>query len=269
MKIKILIMLLVALMVTTCIVSVYTYVNYFTTEEVNAKIYKKVDSNNDDNIPEHSIPASVSVKEDIYAYSSKDCFKKTLYTASNNINLYDQPDGDSKIIKSLSSNEPLVVYKDLGEFLYCEESTGIAGYVKKSSSFKKTMDYTNNYLINVNLTNQNIKIYKDAELIKDIVCSTGTIGNQNTETPLGKFKVIVRGEEFYNSLLNEGAKYYLQFFGDYLIHSIPVDENGNIIEKEEDKLGSPASHGCIRVSVENAKWLYDNVPDGAEVFIHY
>ena len=263
MKLKTFILIIISIIAITCYFSVSTYINY-----LNLKIIK-LSKNGDALDEEDAIPVSTVVDDDIYAYSSKDCFKKTLYTASDNINLYESPSGDSKILKILSSNEPLVVYKEVRDFLYCEESSGLAGFVKKSSSFKKTMDHTDAYLINIDLTNQNIEVYKDAMLIKEMQCSTGTLGDQNTETPLGMFKIIVRGEEFFNNAINEGAKYYLQFFGNYLIHSVPIDKNGNVIEKEEEKLGSPASHGCIRVTMEDAQWLYDNVPDGGEVFIHY
>jgi lipoprotein-anchoring transpeptidase ErfK/SrfK len=47
-----------------------------------------------------------------------------------------------------------------------------------------------------------------------------------------------------------------------------MDENKEIIEEEAEKLGQPASHGCIRLKVEDAKWVYDNIPEKTEVFIH-
>ena len=38
-------------------------------------------------------------------------------------------------------------------------------------------------------------------------------------------------------------------------------------QKEEyDKLGTPASHGCIRVCVADAKWVYEHC-DGAPILI--
>ncbi|MCL2321292.1 MAG: L,D-transpeptidase [Oscillospiraceae bacterium] len=268
MKIKILVFILVTLVVATSFLSIYTYVNFFklSTAAMNTSYDNSTSITNS---TEAIVPASAPANDDIYAYSSKSCFLKTLYTAANGTEMYELANSDSKVLKVLSSNEPLIVYKDLGDFLYCEESEGVTGYVKKTSSFKKTLDYASDYLINVDLTNQNLKIYDGSNLIKQMLCSTGTFGNQNTETPLGKFKIQVRGKDFFNTSLNEGAKYYLQFFGDYLIHSTPVDENGKIIETEVEKLGSPVSHGCIRVSMEDAKWLYENVPDGGEVFIHY
>jgi L,D-transpeptidase ErfK/SrfK len=34
-----------------------------------------------------------------------------------------------------------------------------------------------------------------------------------------------------------------------------------------DSLGHPASHGCIRVTPDVAKWLYDNIPVGTPVMV--
>jgi lipoprotein-anchoring transpeptidase ErfK/SrfK len=31
----------------------------------------------------------------------------------------------------------------------------------------------------------------------------------------------------------------------------------------------PASHGCIRLSVRDAKWLHDHVPYHTKVEVHY
>ena len=35
-----------------------------------------------------------------------------------------------------------------------------------------------------------------------------------------------------------------------------------------NKLGRRASHGCIRLTLDDAKWIYDNIGEGTEVWIH-
>ena len=42
----------------------------------------------------------------------------------------------------------------------------------------------------------------------------------------------------------------------------------NISAVEYNKLGSAASHGCIRLNVRDAKWIYDNVPSGSTIYIY-
>lgn len=33
-------------------------------------------------------------------------------------------------------------------------------------------------------------------------------------------------------------------------------------------LGKQVSHGCVRLDINNAKWLYDNIPNGTKVVIY-
>ena len=54
--------------------------------------------------------------------------------------------------------------------------------------------------------------------------------------------------------------------GDYLFHSVPFDETQTVIL--DDTLGTPASHGCIRLKVEDAKWLYDNIANDTKIIIN-
>jgi lipoprotein-anchoring transpeptidase ErfK/SrfK len=56
--------------------------------------------------------------------------------------------------------------------------------------------------------------------------------------------------------------------GVYLFHSVIVDRQGNIIRSEALKLGHPASHGCIRLSLSDAKWVYEHIKAGTKVVIH-
>lgn len=122
-----------------------------------------------------------------------------------------------------------------------------------------------NYLIDVSVADQKVYIYKDDLLVKEWIISTG----KNASTPLGSFTIQNRGQWFYNEKYQQGAKWWVSFkdWGVYLFHSIPMDRDKNILT-EEASLGSPASHGCIRLDIENAKWIYDNIPRGTPVNIH-
>lgn len=105
------------------------------------------------------------------------------------------------------------------------------------------------------------------KVYKQIKVSTGMKGH---ETPLGTFEIQNRGEWFYNDTYKQGAKYWVSFknWGEYLFHSVAMDKDKNIIPEEEAKLGTPASHGCVRMPVEDAKWIYDNIPEKTKVVIH-
>jgi len=43
-----------------------------------------------------------------------------------------------------------------------------------------------------------------------------------------------------------------------------MDRNKNILDYT---LGKPASHGCVRMTVEDAKWIYDTIPNGTKVIV--
>ena len=42
----------------------------------------------------------------------------------------------------------------------------------------------------------------------------------------------------------------------------------DLVESSYNKLGSRASHGCIRLTVPDAKWIYNNCGEGVQVWIH-
>ena len=119
--------------------------------------------------------------------------------------------------------------------------------------------------IKVSLDDQKVTVLDAKGLaIKTFTCSSGQAGS---ETPTGTFSVSGRGISFYNSELGEGAYYWTSFYGDYLFHSIPFDQHYEIKQNEAAKLGTPASHGCIRLSIDNAKWIYDHIQNGTKVMI--
>lgn len=124
------------------------------------------------------------------------------------------------------------------------------------------------YLIYVSLDEQKVYILagtsKEWNIFKSFPCSSG-ISSQ--PTPKGVFKIGMRGDWFFAINYNEGAKYWLAFSGtNYLFHSVPYDRTAeNVVDTT---MGTPASHGCIRLQTENAHWLYSNIPDNTEVIIN-
>lgn len=90
-------------------------------------------------------------------------------------------------------------------------------------------------------------------------------------TPTGTYHIQrQRGNTFYNAKLREGAKYYVSWLnhGTYLFHSVPTGANGKVNVKEAAKLGkTQGSHGCIRLSIPDARWFSKTVPVGTKVVI--
>lgn len=119
--------------------------------------------------------------------------------------------------------------------------------------------------VKVSIPDQKVFVYDaDGKVVENFVCSTGKEGD---DTPTGTYTVKERGKSFFSQQYQEGAYYWTQFQGDFLFHSVPFDKNRNFEPEEAAKLGSKASHGCVRLALENAKWIYDNIPRGTKVVI--
>ena len=123
------------------------------------------------------------------------------------------------------------------------------------------------YLIYVNLSEQMTYVYKGTmnkwDTVKSFTCSTGT---KDENTPTGVFDVRERGDWFFSDKYQQGGKYWVQFYGDYLFHSVPYNEDQSKVV--DNTLGTPASHGCIRLKTNDAKWIYDNIEAGTKVIIN-
>lgn len=93
-------------------------------------------------------------------------------------------------------------------------------------------------------------------------------------SPTGHYSInTYRARRFW--WMGGGADYAAGWkdYGLYLIHSTPIaTPNGGYKHDIGMKLGVPGSgtsHGCIQVSVEDAKWFYSHIQTGTPVYIHY
>ena len=92
-------------------------------------------------------------------------------------------------------------------------------------------------------------------------CTTGAPGSPTVK---GSFTVQSKGLAFGSSYT---CWYYTQFYGNYLFHSIKYNP-GSKTSVQDGRLGINASEGCVRLSLANAKWIYDNIPRGTKVYIY-
>ncbi len=129
------------------------------------------------------------------------------------------------------------------------------------------IDYNDagSFRIEVDLSKQATYIFHKDELIKEMICSGGT---EEKPTPTGEFETTQKVSYFWSDKYNMGAYYCVRFYKVYLFHSVPFDADNVMIVEENEKLGSPASHGCIRLGLEDAKWIYEMLPLGVRVLIY-
>lgn len=121
--------------------------------------------------------------------------------------------------------------------------------------------------VKVSIKKQKAYVCKDSVLKKVMICSTSK--KEYIPTPIGRFYSLDKVYSFYSPKYFQTAKYWVGFTSDgrYGFHSIPIDKNNKEIIAERKKLGTQSSHGCIRLSIEDAKWFYSNFPLGSLVCI--
>ncbi len=131
----------------------------------------------------------------------------------------------------------------------------------------QAIDFTSSddFRIEVDLGKQKVFVYYREEIIREMICSGG---DENSPTPTGEFTTSEKIKYDWVDRFDMGAYYWTRFYESYLFHSIPFDKNGDMMMEEYEKLGSPASHGCIRLKLEEAKWLYEKIPVGVKVIIY-
>jgi peptidoglycan hydrolase-like protein with peptidoglycan-binding domain len=129
------------------------------------------------------------------------------------------------------------------------------------------------YEVVVDVQNQVVTVYGlDATgqytvPVRRMVCSTGMVGTPSTP---GEF--ILNGKKArwaYFSLYGSYAQYWTRINKYIAFHSViynAVDYNA-LNQKSYNLLGSRASHGCIRLLVSEAKWMYENIGEGVKVII--
>lgn len=198
--------------------------------------------------------------------------------------VYDTADG--KAVDLIVSGSKVEILRDIGAQWYYIRHKNSMGWVKgicldippdrptntAQLSDKVITDYANSALesktphfVWVDIDRQTVYVLKGAkgswELEKRIVCSTG---RNKTPTTRGNFETGDKGEWFYSERLKSGARYWMRFNGSYLFHSVAMDRNRNITDPT---LGTKSSSGCVRMSVEDAEWFYNNIERNTAVWV--
>lgn len=247
---------------------------HFKTESASGGGFEKVSESVSETAPPTTEAPTETPTETIGDVSITPC-EMTMYSTVTTLNVRSIPSADGSKLGMVGQETPLSVTGRCSNGWYRISYNGGVGYVSgeyvaEAEGQTKRSDAP--YLFKVNRTQNIVIAYsKDANgdytvPAKAMVCSVGMDG----KTPTGTF--VTPGTKYEWRLLsgNVYGQYATRINGPYLFHSVPyfTKDKGDLEYAEYNKLGSPASLGCIRLSVEDAKWVYENCPEGTTVVIY-
>ena len=207
-------------------------------------------------------------KEDLLAYCdnlvSNDHYNEALSKISDNSDILGNDINVKEKIIDIKTKQQ--EYLDKNSAIVEASSRALTTTISPNNINTLNIESTTSYFINVNLENQKTYIYKGKpdkwQLVRTCPCSTGISGE---DTPSGSFSTKEKGDWFFSDKYEQGAKYWTQITGDILFHSVPFAKDKTTVL--DYTMNKPSSHGCIRLSIDDAKWIYTNIPKGSKVII--
>lgn len=201
------------------------------------------------------------------------------YTTTYNLNLRSGPSTGYSILLVIPQGTPITVLETANgwhKVSYAGRTGYVsASYVAVSPSRSSVEAFINNrgtssstsYLIWIDTETKYTYVFTGSARNWTLQrAMLSTVGKPSTPTIRGTFTVGNKGT-YFTVDANPAwiCKNYTQFYGDYLIHSVVYDRYGNLVD---GRLGMELSLGCVRVSMDNATYIYNNVPRGTTVYVN-
>lgn len=150
----------------------------------------------------------------------------------------------------------------------------VQGYVK--TSLLQTKKPSQKYGIIIDKLTQRLYVFADGKLFSQLLISTGLPNEKQpyNETQAGEYLIVSRVGKFVSEKLQ--CEMGLRFNNGNLIHQVPYvlrSDGSKYFGNTEPKLGTKASHGCVRVQKEknsegvNMAWLWSNLELNTKVLI--
>lgn len=219
-------------------------------------------------------------------YVHKDLISVSKYPWSN-LNLREKESINSKIITTIPAKSRVevlevdgdwskVVYNDKDGYVFNYflsddgNNPNILNYKDFYTDMTKFVNENNiksptDYLLTTDLENKYTYVFKkDNGKWIQLYKWQCTVGKPSTPTITGIFFISGRKPSFGTD--EYMVKYATRIKGGYYYHSILYDSTGSYVI--DPRLGEALSHGCIRLATDNAKWIYENIPDMTTTIIH-
>ena len=138
----------------------------------------------------------------------------------------------------------------------------------KMHGVANNQDSPTNYIVIVDRAAHRVGVFKGSKYDwADAKYYKCCVGKPSTPTISGTYYIKSRGKYF-----DTGTKgrcwYFTQINGNYLFHSVIYDRQPSPKKIIDNSMDAAVSHGCVRLDLENAKWIYDNIPKNTKVIIY-
>ena len=155
------------------------------------------------------------------------------------------------------------------------DQTGVADETTQRLLFSpdaaESEEYVFPYKLVVDLSDRRVYVYRWTgdgyrERLGSFKCC---VGAPETPTPQGTFQGSGKagGRWYYFKDFNCYAQYAWRIQGGILFHSVTYSRPNENSGGSTRSLGRAESHGCVRLTVSDAKWIYDNCPAGTTVVV--
>jgi hypothetical protein len=117
--------------------------------------------------------------------------------------------------------------------------------------------------IDIDLTHQKLCRLEGSTVVDCFIISSG---KPSMPTPTGTFSILSKNPKAWSAQYGLWMPYWQQIYGPYGIHELPEWPNG--YKEGQDHLGTPVSHGCVRLGVGDAGTVFGWTEIGTPVYIH-
>ena len=195
----------------------------------------------------------------VETHSAADKTTKFKTTGGSYININVTEEGQSV--------DSVALYNDLLECL--QNKTGGTRTAPYTAVTDSSEGYWGGNYVEIDLTSQHLWLYRNGECIVSCGVVSGCVAN-NTRTPTGNFTIFAKNTDRYLSGSNvDGSRYrswvsyFMPFSGGCGIHDATWRSSFG-----GDQYLYNGSHGCVGVSLSNAKTIYNNVSVGTHVVVY-
>lgn len=139
-----------------------------------------------------------------------------------------------------------------------------ATLLQEAKTYTQPQITTGKY-IDISLKYQNMVTFEDGKALDAYMISSGMRGHP---TPIGTFKIENKSLRAWSKLYGLWMPFWMAYLpdGEMGIHELPIWPSG--YQEGAVHLGTPVSHGCVRLGVGPAERVYNWADIGTPVVIH-